>query len=90
MSKWSKFWSGMNIRKLITLLFGLGFIIVSIAVVSAGIAKNKDTMVDKGVSQLSTLACMCVSYYMGYSNQLGSTSNSNKGEEKDLDNTDQL
>lgn len=90
MNKWSKFWSGMNIRKLITLLFGLGFIVVSITVVSAGLAKNKDTMVDKGVSQLSTLACMCVSYYMGYSNQSGSTSGSEKGEEKNSDNTDQM
>lgn len=86
MSKWSKFWSGMNIRKLITLLFGLGFIIVSIAVVSAGIDKGKDEMVDKGISQLSTLACMCVSYYMGYSNKGGTdtdTSSSNTNKDND-------
>lgn len=86
MSKWSKFWSGMNIRKLITLLFGLGFIIVSIAVVSAGLDKGKDEMVDKGISQLSTLACMCVSYYMGYSNKGGTdtdTSSSNTNKDND-------
>lgn len=84
MNKWSKFWSGMNIRKLITLLFGLGFIIVSIAVVSAGLDKGKDEMVDKGISQLSTLACMCVSYYMGYSNK-GGTDTSSSNTDKDND-----
>lgn len=88
MNKWSKFWSGMNIRKLITLLFGLGFIVVSIAVVSAGLDKGKDEMVDKGISQLSTLACMCVSYYMGYSNK-GGTTDTSIDKDKDKDN-DQL
>lgn len=69
MDNWGKFWAGLNIRKTITLIFGLGFIIASVAIVIAGLVGADKELVNSGLGQLGTLTCMCVSYYMGYSNQ---------------------
>lgn len=68
MNNWSKFWSGLNIRKAITLLFGIGFICISLAITISGIISGDKDIMTVGLTQISTVSCMCVSYYMGYSN----------------------
>ena len=79
MNKWQEFWNGLNIRKAITLLFGLGFIIVSLIVVIEGVRANPidKELIEKGLVQLGTIASVCISYYMGYSNSSSSNINSN-------------
>lgn len=57
MSKWLKFWEGLNIRKAITLLLVLSFIVM------AGYLRTENL-----ISMLGTIVTTIVGYWFGYEN----------------------
>lgn len=75
MSKWEKFWAGLNIRKALALLFGLAMIASSVGVVFTALSRDvidKD-MISYGLTGITSLTTTLVGYYFGYSN--GKSSN---------------
>lgn len=72
MNKWAKFWSGLNIRKALSLLFGMAMIVMSIVVVVCGVTQDtidKDLIVF-GMTGVTSVTTTLIGYYFGYSNGL--------------------
>ena len=70
MEHWSSFWSGLNIRKALSLMFGIAMIIGSLAVIFTALSTypmDKD-MITYGLSGIMTVTTTLVGYYFGYSN----------------------
>lgn len=67
---WSKFWSGLNIRKFISLAFTLTFCVASIIVIHYGINSSNVEIILAGTAGLSSILSSCIGYYFGYSNGL--------------------
>lgn len=83
MSKWAKFWSGLNIRKMLSLLFGIAMITCSIIVVVCGVSQStidKDLIV-YGMTGITSVTTTLIGYYFGYSSGVKDGSNSTEGDQ---------
>lgn len=82
MSKWAKFWSGLNIRKMLSLLFGIAMITCSLIVVICGVSQDtidRDLVV-YGVTGITSVTTTLIGYYFGYSNGIKGTSKESENE----------
>lgn len=82
MSKWTKFWSGLNIRKMLSLMFGMAMITCSIIVVICGVSQETidKNLIVYGMTGITSVTTTLIGYYFGYSNGI---KDSGKGTEGD-------
>lgn len=79
MEKWNGFWAGLNIRKALSLMFGIAMIIGSLSVIFSALDStpiDKD-MITYGLSGIMTVTTTLVGYYFGYSNGIKTGNNNN-------------
>lgn len=75
MNGWKNFWNGLNIRKALSLLFGLAMIVGSLTIVFFGITQDpvdKDILI-YGLTGLTGVTTTLIGYYFGYSNGVNNT-----------------